>query len=245
MKTDYNPIAAHYKKSKLQPWRTYIEQNTLLELVGSLHDHAVIDLACGEGHYTRQLKQRGASRTLGVDLSEGMIALAESQEQRRPLGIEYLASDACDIDFPEQFDLAFAAYLTCYAASEWELLRIAESIYNCLKPGGRFVTVTNEPDDPAENFSVDKHYGFQKAVRGALVEGTPIDWTFEVPDGSFTITNYHLERATIERVFKRVGFSDLEWHTARLAREGVEAFGEDYWHAFMQAPPVTFLTCRK
>jgi toxoflavin synthase len=43
---------------------------------------SVLDLACGEGFYTRLLRQTGAGRVVGVDLSAGMIALARQEEAR-------------------------------------------------------------------------------------------------------------------------------------------------------------------
>ena len=48
----------------------------------------MVDLACGEGHYTRMLPSLGASKVVGLDRSEGMIALARAQESEHPLGIE-------------------------------------------------------------------------------------------------------------------------------------------------------------
>jgi trans-aconitate methyltransferase len=59
MATDYDPIAEQYKRSKQQPWRTYIEAFTLMDLIGDPTGKAVIDIACGEGYYTRLLRQRG------------------------------------------------------------------------------------------------------------------------------------------------------------------------------------------
>ena len=78
MTTDYNPIAGEYKQSKLQPWRTHIECFSLMELVGDLSRLSVLDVACGEGYYTRLLRRRGAEAALGVDLSTGMIELARA-----------------------------------------------------------------------------------------------------------------------------------------------------------------------
>ena len=86
MTTDYDPIAAQYQRSKLQPWRAHIEAFTLIGLLGELEGKAVLDVACGEGFYTRLLRRRGADRVVGVDLSPGMIALARSQESAEPLG---------------------------------------------------------------------------------------------------------------------------------------------------------------
>jgi SAM-dependent methyltransferase len=85
--TNYDPIAEQYKRSKQTPWRTDIECHTLLETIGSLDGLAVLDVACGEGFYTRMLRHRGATRATGVDLSDGMVALARKQEEQAPLGI--------------------------------------------------------------------------------------------------------------------------------------------------------------
>ena len=67
MATQYDDIAEQYKRSKLVPWRFYIEQFSLLELIGDLAGKDVLDLACGEGYYTRLLKRNGAARVVGVD----------------------------------------------------------------------------------------------------------------------------------------------------------------------------------
>src|SRR5262245_52703640 len=89
MDTDYDRIAEQYQRARLRPWRAHIERYTLLRLVGDVVGKAVIDLACGEGYYTRALRQQGAARIVGVDLSRAMIGLAEAEEARRPLGVEY------------------------------------------------------------------------------------------------------------------------------------------------------------
>ena len=93
MDTDYDRIAQRYQRARPQPWRTHIERYTLLRLVGDLAGKAVIDLACGEGYYTRALRQQGAARIVGVDLSRAMIGLAEAEEAQRPLGVEYRVGD--------------------------------------------------------------------------------------------------------------------------------------------------------
>ena len=39
----------------------------------------ILDLGCGEGYVSRELMKRGAKRTLGIDISEKMIAAAFEQ----------------------------------------------------------------------------------------------------------------------------------------------------------------------
>src|SRR5690242_20823466 len=76
MGTDYDRIAEEYREAKRQPWRLHVECFTLCELVGTLRGESVLDLACGEGFYSRVLRRRGAGRVVGVDQSARMIELA-------------------------------------------------------------------------------------------------------------------------------------------------------------------------
>ena len=94
MLTNYDPIAEQYQRSKQQPWRTFIECFTLMKLIGDPRGLQVLDVACGEGFYTRLIRERGAKAVTGVDLSQGMIDLARSQEAAHQLGISYLVGDA-------------------------------------------------------------------------------------------------------------------------------------------------------
>ncbi|MGO9238206.1 MAG: class I SAM-dependent methyltransferase, partial [Methylocella sp.] len=121
MTTDYDPIAEQYKRSKQQPWRTYIEAFTLMDLIGDPSGKEVIDIACGEGFYTRLLRQRGAEKVTGVDLSERMVELAKAQEADQRLGIDYVVGDGRDLELGAKYDLAIAAYLLNYARDRGEL----------------------------------------------------------------------------------------------------------------------------
>src|SRR5712691_9019652 len=119
--TDYDPIAEQYKRAKLQPWRTYVESYTLMDLLGDLSGKSVVDVACGDGYYTRRLRAHGAARALGVDLSERMIELARAQEREHRLGIDYEVGDGRDLRLPAQPDIVAAAYLLNYARDRAEL----------------------------------------------------------------------------------------------------------------------------
>ena len=63
-------------------------------LIGGLSGKTVVDLACGEGFYTRLIRQQGAAKVVGVDLSARMVELAREQEAEQRLGIEYVTGDA-------------------------------------------------------------------------------------------------------------------------------------------------------
>jgi 2-polyprenyl-3-methyl-5-hydroxy-6-metoxy-1,4-benzoquinol methylase len=90
---EYDSIALQYQQTKNSPLRRFVESYTLLDLIGDVSGLSVLDLACGDGFYTRKVKEQGAARVLGVDISPAMIGLAEEQERSQPLGIEYVCCD--------------------------------------------------------------------------------------------------------------------------------------------------------
>jgi ubiquinone/menaquinone biosynthesis C-methylase UbiE len=245
MTTNYDAISAEYKKAKQHPWRTHIEHFTLFELAGDLAGKAVLDLACGEGYYTRSVKRHGAARAVGVDLSAGMIKLAKEEEARSPLGIGYQVGDARDVNFPETFDLVVAGYLLNYASTKEELLQMCRAISRSLKPGSRFLTVNNNPNHAPEHFPLTQPYAFLKSTPGTLHEGAPVVWTFFLEEGPFAITNYHLSIATHESAFEAAGFRSVRWHQPRLSPAGAAEFGREYWTAFLEHPPIIFIECTK
>lgn len=245
MDTDYDRIAGQYKRAKLQAWRMHVERHTLLRLAGDVAGKAVIDLACGEGYYTRELRRRGAARVVGVDLSRGMIELAEAEEAREPLGVEYRLGDARELDVPGEFDLAFAAYLLNYARTAEELTQMCRAVAHALKPGGRFVTANNNPAEPPANFPAGRAYGYSKRIEGELMEGAPVVWEFFLPDGSFEVTNYCLGVEAMEGAFRAAGLSEVRWHPPEVSPEGVREFGPGHWATFLACPPVVFIECVK
>lgn len=60
-----------------------------MKLVGQLKNEDVIDLACGEGFYTRMMRNMTSGKVYGVDFSENMIKLAKWQQKDNDPHIEY------------------------------------------------------------------------------------------------------------------------------------------------------------
>lgn len=245
MTTDYDPIAEQYQRSKQQPWRAFVESFTLMDLVGDPTGLSVLDLACGEGFYSRLLRHRGAARVRGLDLSAGMIELAAAQEARQPLGVTYAVADARELSGEDPVDLTVAAYLLNYARTRAELQAMCDGIARSLKPGGRFVTVNTNPALDFPGAPSYRKYGFQTEAVGEWAEGTPIRWTFHLDDGSFTIENYHLSVASHEQAFRRAGFREIRWHPATLSPDALVEQDRDFWSTLLECPPVAFIECVK
>ena len=243
MSTDYDAVAEEYKRSKIASWRTYIERHSLLKLLGKVRGKSILDLACGEGFYSRLLRERGATRVVGVDLSSGMIGLAITAEKESPLGIEYRVSDAMAYQSDERFDIVTAAYLLNYADTEEKLAAMCRTVARSLKPSGRFVTVNNNPSQSPDRYQATRKYGFVKSVRGELQPGAVITYTIFQDGGSFTFDNYYLSLAMHERALETAGLRAIEWLGPKLSPEWDGTM--DYWNDFLDDPPVIFLQCRK
>ena len=245
MTTNYNEIAAEYKRAKQQPWRLHLEHFTLFKLLGNLRGKSVLDLACGEGFYTRFIKQSGAARVVGIDISQGMIDLARREEERNGLGIDYFTQDVKQLVLDETFDVVVAAYLFNYARTYNELLAMCAAITRHLKPGCRFVTVNNNPRQRGEYFTSTRKYGFIKSAHGPLIDGTPVDYIFFLENGSLTITNYHLSVETHELALKTTGFQHITWHAPELSPHITDNTERHYWSDFLAHSPIVFIECVK
>jgi ubiquinone/menaquinone biosynthesis C-methylase UbiE len=245
MVTDYDQIAEQYQMAKKSPWRLHIEHFTMFELLGDLSGKSVLDLACGEGYYSRALKAAGASRVLGIDLSAEMIKLARARETEQPLGVEYLVQDARDFQPDGGFDLVCAAYLLNYARTREELLDMYRAVARALKPGSRFVTVNDNPGQRPETFSRSRKYGFVKFVQEPVHEGSPIGYIFYLENEQFQIENYHLGLATHEWAAQSAGLRDVRFHAPRLSPAGSRGYEAGFWDDFLADQPVFFIECRR
>jgi SAM-dependent methyltransferase len=239
----YDSIASQYQRSKHSPIRQYVESYTFLRLLGDLGDRSVLDLACGEGFYTRRIRARGARRVVGVDVSPAMIELARGAEGSA--GIEYHVHDVQDLPDLGPFDIVSAAYLLHYARDVAELARMCGSIARQLPPGGRFVAINENPDQPESGYAGYLRYGFSKTVSAPRREGSPITYAMVSGRELYRFEVYHFERASYERALAQAGFVDLCWHPLELDPEGAKLMGAEYWREYLDNPPVLVLSCRR
>jgi SAM-dependent methyltransferase len=245
MTAHYDKIAEQYQASKRLPFREYVEWYSYRKLLGDVSGKSVLDLACGEGFYTRRIKRMGAESVVGVDISAKMIQLAEFQEENHRLGIAYFVSDVMTLGSVDSYDLVAASYLLNYARSKRHLLKMCGTIAANLKSGGRFVSINNNPDQSVESFPVCKKYGFTKNIFGPLQEGAAITYEFFRQGQKFRFDNYYLSRDTHDWAFKQVGFKTIKWHKIGVSPAGVKKFGEAFWQDFIDAEPIIGIECKR
>lgn len=245
MATDYNTIASDYLKTKVNPIKKYSEEYTFFLHLGDVKGKSVLDLACGDGYYTRLLRLAGAKPIIGVDISSGMIDLAQTLETQQPLDIEYRVGDAATLGVIGVFDVVTAVYLFQYASDETTFQQMAATIGANLKENGRFLAVTGSPTITQAHLDAQAHYGALIEPQGPLQDGTPIRNTFTTPGGVVQFTNHHWTQPTYEQVLKQVGFHTICWHSMQVSAQGITQFPDGYWQPYLEHPAITILECYK
>lgn len=99
-----------------------------LALLDPQRGETILDIGCGDGTLTLEIKSRGAE-VVGIDNSLSMIGAARAK------GLDARLMDAAELKFSEAFDAAFSN-----ATLHWVLdkQRAARAIWFALKAGGRF-----------------------------------------------------------------------------------------------------------
>jgi SAM-dependent methyltransferase len=243
---EYDRISHHYQESKRLPFRSHVEAYSMLGLLPDLAGRSVIDLACGDGIYTRMLMRAGAARVVGVDISPQMIALGEHAEAAEPLGVCYMVADVAVVEMEEHFDVALCSYLFNYARDRFELRTLVEAVARLVRSGGLVVGCNDYPDNPQEHFDRYRPYGFIKVGPAERNEGAPITYRFFNPDGTvFELDNYFLPTDVYREEFARAGLVSFDWVMPNVSPEGIEAFPPGFWDVYLDSPPIVGLTATR
>lgn len=113
---------------------------SVINLLGEIGNKAILDLACGEGHFARRLAElaRGNVEITGVDASENMIRIAREKSEQYSDCISFQVADACHMPQfqSDSFDIA-----VCNMAlmNIKEYVRAIKEVARVLKLKGMFV----------------------------------------------------------------------------------------------------------
>lgn len=240
---EYDAIAEAYRDSKELPFRGLIERYTLFDTLGAIRGSRVLDMACGEGFYTRILKQAGAAEVTGVDLSAEMIRLAERAEQQSPLGCRYVCQDVAEYNPTEPVDIVVAMFLLNYAKTAEQLRQFCQVCHDALRPGGRFVGVNDNILNPPKRDGMWTQYGFERACPRRAKEGDAILYTVTNEDGQrFQFENFYLEPRTYRNAFRAAGFQEFRWVDLSIHPDERD---NPYWDGFIKNPPILAFSATK
>ena len=238
----YDTICREYKKALASEKRKYTLEHTFFACLGDVSRKRVLDLACGEGYYSRMIRQHGAGTVVGVDISASMINAAKAAETEFSLGISYKQYEASKLPVLDEFDIVTAAFLLHYSKTRKELFSICRNIYANLKQGGIFVSLNLNPDNP---FQPDNKYDSTITYTGDLKEGCVINVTLYANDKPLcSFYNYHWEKKTYEDALRSAGFKDVRWRDITVSAKGYEKYGAGFWENYLKQPGVSVIEAR-
>lgn len=145
----YNDTASKWIREEPISLSDFTARPFILQLCEPIASLKILDLGCGEGYCSRELRRRKAAQVWGVDLSEGMIAAARYQEQKDSLGINYQVGCATELQQFDDgtFDLVIAVFLFNYLTNE-QTQQCMKEVSRVLSPGGRFIFSVPHPCFP-------------------------------------------------------------------------------------------------
>ena len=200
----------------------------VLRVIGDVKGKHVLDVACGQGFFSRALAQNGA-RVTGADIAPELIQIAK---KLGPVDITYLAAPASRMPLPESsFDAA-----TCVLALQniKDLSGALAQVSRLLKNGGSFVVVLNHPAfrilrHSEWGFDPDANIQFRRVDR-YLSENS---YAVQMHPGSapgITTMSYHRPLQLYVKEFAKHGFvltALEEWISHRVSEKGPRAEAED------------------
>jgi SAM-dependent methyltransferase len=235
---EYDDIAAEYAASKQLPFRIVVEAPTLFRLAGDVAGLDILDLACGEGTYSRAFARRGAKSVMGIDLSDAMVERARGIERDAPLGTSYRQGDAASLGKVGAFDLVLTSYLFNYAQTPEQLAAFARTVQANLKPGGRLIGINDNPLTPEDRYVSLEAFGFTRTVERPRRPGSRVRYQF----GNWGFDNFWLAPATYRQVFAETGLVDFRFVPPSADIKG----GEEpaLWQRFLEDCPIVGLEAR-
>ncbi|MFC9435207.1 class I SAM-dependent methyltransferase [Nocardia sp. NPDC057030] len=232
---------ATYAQSEQLPLRKYLEAPSFLSVLGDIEGLSVLDAGCGSGFYARTLARAGAGKVIGLDPSEGMLAVAEQLERAETDGIAYVLGDLADAARLGPVDIVTAVYVLPYATSLEHLAAMCRGAAAALRPGGRFVTFAVNPD-----FARDPDwyapYGFALRCAHTGQEGEPVTLVSELFDPPLAVHLRRWSRQAHETALRAAGFADITWTHPRPSTAGIAELGPEFWAAYTQIPHALVLT---
>lgn len=234
--TSWDGVAKWYDNHLEKTGDTYHEKvvhPNFLRMLGDIKGKHIVDLACGQGLFSRMLADKGA-HVVGVDLGKELIALAEKKNEGYAFKIHYYTSSSDDLYMVK--DGTQDVVVCVLALQNIEKLQATLSeVSRVLKKGGTFMAVLNHP---AFRVPRESAWGYDEAektqyrrVDAYLSESKiKIDMTpGALKDKRFTIS-FHRPLQVYMKALSKYGFAITrleEWESHRASQQGPRKIAED------------------
>lgn len=139
----WNRLSEHYQSS------TYISLDDIhygpyspgerhFKLIGSVKGLDCLELGCGGGQISVVLAKWGASKVIGIDISDKQLEFAQSLARKEDVDVTFIRQTMEDLSIftNNSFDLCISVHAISYAEN---INRIFSETARVLRPSGKFV----------------------------------------------------------------------------------------------------------
>lgn len=182
-------------------WRRRVRKR--LADVLDREDATVLDVACGTGDLSLELKHDAKAKVIGTDFCRPMLAIAA--EKSKDLSIPYIEADAMSLPLAsDSFDAVTIAFGLRNLPNVDNGLR---ELHRILKPGGRLVVLEfSSPIVPGFRQLFNFYFGNVLPRIGGIVSGSRAAYTY-LPA---SVKKFPDQKA-LSAKFKEVGFDQVEY----------------------------------
>lgn len=198
--------------------RTKLEVDALVTALSIESSECILDIGCGWGRHLRELKARGFTALVGVDVQEAFLEPIE--------GVQLIAGEVAEVALPHPFDAVYCAFNALFAEPD-AAPKVLQAVAEALEPGGRFLfdTTNRERFVQAETPSRSWRGGGElpwilEETRFDMLTGAQhITQQRIFADGrceTKTLTRYHYTLTELTRLCQTAGLSITDvygdWH---------------------------------
>ncbi len=162
--TSWGPVATWYDKHLEgdDTYHTKVILPSLLRIVGDAKGKDILDLACGQGFFSRALLEAGANVT-GIDIGKELIASAEELQKGKAKKVHYFVTGADDLYMLKDKSMDMIVCVLALQNIE-NILGTMKEVSRVIRKGGKFIFVLNHPSfrNPREtSWGYDESAGIQ------------------------------------------------------------------------------------
>ncbi len=231
-KTSWGKVATwydEYLEGEKDSYQRQVILPNLVRLVAPRKGLRVLDIACGQGFFTRAFREAGATAD-GVDIAPELIAIARARSGTG--GIFHIAS-ADDLSFAK--DASYDVATSVLAIQNIKnLAGVCHEAARVLLPGGRFIIVMNHPAFRVPkrsdwDFDEAEKTQYRRVGRYLSAFETKIDM-HPGKKGSAQTISYHRSLQDYSKMMAKEGFAIAkleEWISHKRSERGPRQSAED------------------
>jgi ubiquinone/menaquinone biosynthesis C-methylase UbiE len=225
--TSWGTVASWYDKTVEDPnnFQTNLILPNLMRLMDIKKDECVLDMACGQGFFSRELAKAGAAVSAS-DISSELIAIAK--ERSLGMAIEYFIAPASK---QQGIKDSCCDKAVCVLALQdmADMPGAIKEVSRILKPGGIFCAVINHPAfriPKRSAWSLDEKTGVQFRRVDEYMSESRVSLDVHPGTSEETTTYFHRPLQSFFKAFEKAGFVVTrleEWTSNKESQPGPKA----------------------